>query len=511
MNNGKSRLIIVSNRLPFELKEDDGNLIVKAGSGGLVTALAPILRDRGGTWIGSIGTVDADDDRVSSCINKAGASAGYLFSPVFLTAEEQKLYYDGFSNEIIWPLFHDMPMQCNFVPKYWQAYQTVNAKFAEKICSCVSPEDFIWVHDYHLMLLGQELRKKNIQAKIGFFLHIPFPSPDLFIKLPWRLELIRALLDFDLVGFQTLRDRRNFIQCVRLLLRETPIQNLRSLHICKKEHREVRVGNFPISIDYKEFGKKSSSKEIAEGAWLLHEKWPNQKLILSVDRLDYSKGIPQRLEAISSFLKQYPEFHKQVSFIQVVVPSRVEIPKYQELKKEIDQLVSEINSAYAKENWTPINYFFRSLTREELLAYYRTSEIALVTPLKDGMNLVCKEYLACKIENDGALILSEFAGAASQLNEGAILVNPYDINGIAQALDTALTMHAEEKKKRIRSMRRVIKRYDVFWWTKMFLSAAFAKDLRDFPITKENEFFTTEITEREQSLQREHMQPVKVP
>lgn len=484
--NRRRRIVLVSNRLPVVFKKNEQEqLEVRPGSGGLVTALAPLLRNRGGVWIGWPGIEDADEPQIRAILKKANRESGFTLCPLFLTKKEVQLYYEGFSNEIIWPLFHDLQSQCNFVPEYWEAYQAVNEKFADLAINSTTSQDFIWVHDYHLLLLAQMLRKKNLSSTLGFFLHIPFPPLDIFIKLPWRFEIIRSLLEYDLVGFQTMRDRRNFIQCVRMLRKDVRIESRKGLHHCIIGDREVKIGAFPISIDYKTFSSLASSKEVEKGAWHVHEKFPNQKMVFSLDRLDYTKGIPYRLEAIRTFLQKHPDKHKKVTFIQVVVPSRIEIPKYKILKEEIDRLVGEINSQFSKEGWVPIHYLFQSFNHEELLSFYRTSEVCLITSLKDGMNLVSKEYIACDIEEKGVLILSEFAGAASQLEEGALLINPYDIEKVAEAIFRALSLPEEEKKKRMRKMRRNTKRFDIFWWLDSFLNAAFQKDLVEFPLMPE--------------------------
>jgi len=476
-----SRLIIVSNRLPFEIEEKEGRSIPRPGSGGLITALAPILRNRGGIWCGWPGGLEGGSEETSSLIQQAEEQSGYTFSPVFLNNEEVDNYYYGFSTEIIWPLFHDLQTLSNFRPEYWDAYKRVNEKFAENIVQNASERDFIWVHDYHLMLVGEALRQKKVQSKTAFFLHIPFPSIDIFMKLPWRFEVLRALLSYDLIGLQTMQDYRNFIQCLRLLRKEVQTTSMKGMHLCRAKQRETRVGAFPISIDFQEFSSHATSLEVEEAAWFLHEKWKEEKLLFSVDRLDYTKGIVVRLEAIRLFLLRYPEYRKKVRFIQLLVPSRTKIKEYSDLKQEVDRLVSEINSQFAEDNWMPIQYVYRPMSRLELLSHYRTSDVALVTSIKDGMNLVSKEYVACQVEKKGVLILSQFAGSAHQLQHGALLVNPYHIEEVSDAIYRALEMGFEEKKKRIQSMQRVIKKHDVFWWMQSFLEAAFAKRLTDFP------------------------------
>ena len=482
----QQRLVIVSNRLPIVLESEEGHLKVSPGTGGLITALAPVLRNRGGTWIGWSGSLDTDkQEEVASLIAGAQELAGYTCCPISLTKEDLDLYYHGFSNEIIWPLFHDLQGFCNFVPSYWHSYQKVNKLFAEKTAQSTQDSDFIWVHDYHLMLLGDELRKMGKQSRMAFFLHIPFPPLDIFLKLPWRFQIIQALLQYDLIGFQTMRDKRNFIHCAKTLLPHLTAKAKGQLHVYKMEQREVSIGAFPISIDYEEFANYANSQEVQQKAWHIHEILPNRTLILSIDRLDYTKGITYRLEAIRCLLKRYPDLHTKITFIQLIVPSRTDIPRYSQLREDINRLVSEINSEFSQNGWVPIHYFFRSLPRSELVAYYRTCEVALVTSLKDGMNLVAKEFVACDIDHNGVLILSEFAGAAAQLHEEALLINPYDIEGLAETIHRAIFMPKDERKKRILAMQRNVRRYNIFWWVESFLTAAVQKELKDFPRIEE--------------------------
>lgn len=477
------RLIIVSNRLPIVIQKRNGEIKCTGGSGGLVTALAPVLRNRGGLWIGWPGFTEGDENEICEKIVQEGHRIGYSLHPIFLSQKEVHLYYDGFANEVIWPLFHDLLGMCRFDPEYWYAMLDVSRTFAEIVKKNHQPEDFIWVHDYHLLFVGQELRKINLTSKLAYFLHIPFPPLDIFLKLPWRFQVLKALLEYDLIGFQTLRDQRNFINCVKKLLPEVAWESSKkTMHLCKTATREIRVGSFPISIDYCEFAKGAEEKEVEDRAWYSHEKLRDQKIIFSLDRLDFTKGIPHRLEAIRYLLKNHPELHQKITFLQVVIPSRIENPYYRELKKEIDRLVGEINSEYSITGWVPIQYFYRSITHNELLAFYRTSEVALITPIKDGMNLVAKEFIASNADENGVLILSEFAGAAAQLHNEALLINPFDIEGVGHTLYRALSMPEEEKTFRMKKMRRLVQRYDVFWWVHSFLEAAISKDLKDFPV-----------------------------
>jgi trehalose 6-phosphate synthase/phosphatase len=477
------RLVIISNRLPFSLEKSGSTYRIRPGSGGLVTALAPVLRDRGGLWIGWPGTSRMGN--IAKPVERASREVGYEMIPVQLSKGEVQSYYEGFSNEVIWPLFHDLQSLCNFEPDYWDTYKAINKRFANVIVKNTTAEDFIWVHDYHLMTVAEELRFLGINTKIGFYLHIPFPPLDIFLKLPWRSQILRALLQYDLIGFQTLRDRRNFIQCAKTLIGGVSIKGKGQVVKLEMGKRELRVGSFAISIDYNEFFSSAGSKEVADQAWYIHEHLPNLQIILGIDRLDYTKGIVHRIKAFRNALERYPELRRKVTLLQVVVPSRRNIPMYQDLKIEIDRLVSEVNGAFTTSGWVPIHYIYRSLSKTELLAYYRTAEIALITPLKDGMNLVAKEFCASNIEENGVLILSEFAGAVAQLQKGAIIVNPYDIEEVAAAIYKAYYMGEEERKRRMKKMRYQVKRQDIYWWVNSYLEAAIASNLDNFPLLED--------------------------
>ena len=478
----KERLIVVSNRLPYVFaRAADGSWKTKGGSGGLVSALVPVLRDRGGTWIGWPGTSE-NGAGLDEALQVASLKLGINLRGVQLDTANVDNFYHGFSNEIIWPLFHDFASLCRFDAKYWGSYKEVNRRFAEAVVEECGKADFVWVHDYHLMNVAAEARALGCKVRMGFFLHIPFPPPDIFFKLPWRSALLHALLRYDLLGFQTMRDRRNFIQCLRLAEREVMVQGKGNVISVTAGAYKTRIGNFPISVDYGAFARQAAAADVSARADELHRLLPHRKLLLGVDRLDYTKGIPHRLQAFRAALDRYPELRERVSLIQVVVPSRVDIPQYHELKTQIEQLVGEINGTFMRPGgWVPVWYVYSSLSRSDLLAYYRAAHIALVTPLKDGMNLVAKEYCACSIEEDCVLILSEFAGAAAQLQGGALLVNPYDIEGVADAIHRAYTMNDDERRNRMRRLRRVVREYDIFWWVDSYLQAAIDRDLSDYP------------------------------
>ncbi len=476
------RLVVVSNRLPLVLAPGpDGSWVSKPGSGGLVTALLPVLRDRGGVWIGWPG-ICGHTGEVETALASTAEKAGYRLAPVALSVEDQAGFYHGFSNEVLWPLFHDLQSLCNFDPSYWRSYCEVNHHYARVVMENARPDDFVWVHDYQLLLLAAELRRAGFSAPLAFFLHIPFPPLDIYLKLPWRFTLLRALLEYDLIGFQTLRDQRNFIGCVRALIPDTHITH-RASRVSLPDGRRVRLGAFPIGIDAAAFQRQARSAGVIAAANTLRSELSERELILGVDRLDYTKGIPLRLEAFRLALRQYPELQEHVTLIQVVVPSRDDIPQYRNLRTRIEQLVGEINGEFTRPGgWVPIHYVYRSVDRLDLIAYYRAAQIALVTPLKDGMNLVAKEFCACSVHGDGVLILSEFAGAAAQMQNGALLVNPYDIEGMASAIHQACTMPRSERQARMKRLRQGVSRQNVFRWVNSFLEAAIARDLDAFPL-----------------------------
>ena len=464
-----NRLILVSNRLPFALERaGTDEWIVTLSAGGLVSALAPALRGRGGTWIGWPGVAG---DIPNAPFAEATRDAGYEVVPVALSEAERDEFYYGYSNEVIWPLFHDLQNFCHFEPTFWETYKAVNERYAEAIARHCQPGDFIWAHDYHLMYVAQALRERGVHAALTFFLHIPFPPFDIFAKLPQQQRLLRALLQFDLLGFQTRRDLRNFLQCVRRVLPDAEVLPSSGLQRIRSSGRTIRAGSFPIGIDFESFEKGAASEEVARRAGELRAAFPGCQLMLGVDRLDYSKGIPERLRAFGVALERHRELRGRVVLIQAVVPSRVEIPRYHEFKGRIDRLVGDTNGRFSTDTWLPVHYRFRSLDRDDLLAHYRACEIALVTPLKDGMNLVAKEYCACCVENnDGVLILSQFAGAAEQLKP-AVLVNPYDVEQVADAIFKVFRMSDTERRTRMKRMRRIVHHEDVFWWVDSFLKA----------------------------------------
>jgi len=478
----KGRMVIVSNRLPLKIEGPVGNLTVTPSSGGLVSALSPVLRNRGGIWIGWTGTSEMVDMKtLREVLGHASDQAGYRVFPVQISKEDVDAFYFGFSNEVIWPLFHDLQTRCRFEPEYWDAYRRVNDCFARAVKRHTRSEDFVWVHDYQMIPVARILKESGVDRHCAFFLHIPFPAPDIFLKLPWRDDLLRDLLEYEFVGFQTPRDRRNFTDCLRALFPGAKVSGRGPVFRASAEGRELRVAAMPISIDYRSFRNLAKSARVTEILDDLRKQIPREKIVLGVDRLDYTKGIPQRIRAVGEFLRLYPEYRERLTFIQIVVPSREDVPSYHDLREEIERLVSSINGEFSTPGWVPVHYMYKSVPREELVAYYRLADVGLVTPLKDGMNLVAKEYCACQVDDNGVLVLSEFAGAASQMHRDAILVNAYDVIGTARAIYSAVTMPAVEKKTRMHRLRAGIRRQNVFWWVDNYLRASTGRALVDFP------------------------------
>jgi trehalose 6-phosphate synthase len=475
----QTRLLVVSNRLPIAMTRTPRGLEIRQGAGGLVTALAPVLRDRGGLWLGWAGA--SADENLRQVLADFSLKAGYDLHAVPLSEEDIKEFYLGFSNEIIWPLFHEFQMPCNFLPRYWDTYLKVNRTYARELSGLARPEDFVWVHDYQLMHVAHYLKETGLPNHTGFFLHIPFPPVDIFSKLPWRKQIVSALLEYDLVGFQTLRDRRNFTDSVRRFFPEAVKRGRGQVVSVRLGERTVRVGAFPISVDHRDFAGLARNRSVREQARSIRKAFGNKRIVLSVDRLDYTKGISHRLESIRVALAHNPDLKDRVCFLQVVVPSREDIPQYQERKVQIEQMISEINGTFATPGWSPVHYYYRMFTRPELVAYYLASDMGLVTSLRDGMNLVAKEYVACDRMGQRALCLSEFAGAAVGFERGALIINPFDTRGTAEAIRGGLEMPARERRERMRRMRDLVKKYDIFWWVDSFLTVAFGRHLSDFP------------------------------
>ncbi len=455
------RTLIVSNRLPTKVLRQEEGLTFQPSEGGLATGLGSIYRQGDNLWIGWPGLFvqdAAEEDHIRQELRADN------MAPVFLTESEIRDFYEGFSNSTLWPTFHYFSEFSVYEQTYWDAYVRVNEKFCEAVLAQAGPEDTIWVHDYQLLLLPELLRRARPEASIGFFLHIPFPSQELIRVLPWRTELLRGMLGADLIGFHTFGYMRHFLSAVTHLL-GYPAQNGQ----IETPTRSVRVDAFPMGIDYNRYAEAAASQEAEHHMAEYREALRDTRVILSIDRLDYTKGIAQRLRAFDLLLQRYPEWRGQVSLIMLVVPSRDQVAQYADLKVEIDELVGRINAQYRSISWNPILYFYRSLPLEELAALYRLAEVALVTPMRDGMNLVAKEYVASRLDQRGVLILSERAGAARELSD-ALIINPTDVGQLVEAMHEALVMPEEEQTTRMSAMQALVKRYNVFSWTKLFMN-----------------------------------------
>ncbi len=468
-----SKTIIISNRLPVQLQISDGGLSAIPSVGGLATGMKSVHSGSESLWIGWSGLTDEDiPEELSATIDAALKEHGC--SKVRLTAQDVDGFYFGFSNRTIWPLFHYFLEYSEFELDFWESYKVVNQKFANAILEEAGDDDIIWVHDYQLMLVPQMVKEKRPNATIGFFLHIPFPSYEIFRTLPWREEVLEGLLGADLLGFHTYDYERHFLSSVRRLLGLEV-----SFNDIYLENRVIKVDSFPMGIDYDKFHKAAKTSAALKGTERSdlqkkldeHKKSaPDTKLIVSIDRLDYSKGIAKRLNAFEYFLNKYPEYKEKVRLIILAVPSRSNVPQYQLLKREIDELVGRINGELSTVNWTPIWYFYRSLPFENLIDLYTSSDIAWLTPLRDGMNLVAKEYIATRTDKTGVLILSEMAGSAYEMNE-ALLINPNNFEEQADTLKQAITMPKEEQMARNMFLQNRLKRYNVEVWANEFMNS----------------------------------------
>lgn len=455
-----SKTIIVSNRLPVKITEKDGEYVLNPSEGGLATGLGSIYRQGYNIWIGWPGIEVSEEAQPQ--IREQLKELNLM--PVYLTQEEINNYYEGFSNEVLWPVFHYMAVYARYEQVYWDFYYQVNNKFRDVVLQVAEPGDIIWIHDYQLLLLPGLIRSEAADVAIGYFQHIPFPSFELFRLIPWRCELLEGMLGADLLGFHTFDDSHHFLNAVTRLL---PVNA--SSNVVMVNDRAVIAETFPMGIDNEKFELLSDDPEVLRQLESLKENFHHTRMVLSIDRLDYSKGIIQRLQAFELFLQLYPEYVEKVVLYMIVVPSRDTVPQYKELKEAIDMLAGGINARFRTMNWHPINYFYRSFPVEVLAALYNFADVGLVTPMRDGMNLVSKEYVASRKNNDGVLILSEMAGASKELID-ALIVNPNNIGAIARGLHEALNMPEKEQQRRMKQMRQVVAKFNISHWVKLFMT-----------------------------------------
>jgi trehalose 6-phosphate synthase/phosphatase len=500
MEANNQRVIVVSNRLPVSLKRAGDSWHSKRTAGGLATAMHPIIQKTDGIWIGWSGETSGSKDEKRRAIVEEWAKEQRYFS-VDLDAETAHGFYEGIANQALWPLFHHFPSLLRFDPEHWRAYVRVNEIFRDEILEHLRPNDLVWIHDYHFLLLPQMLREAVPGVSVGFFLHVPFPSSSVFRILPKREILLRGMLGADYLGFHTHRYLQNFRTSILRLLGLTS-----QMDRVEVGRRTVTLDALPIGIAPEQFNdlllkSPGTRKQLAD----LKQRFSCCRIILGVDRLDYTKGIPERLRAYRRFLQDSPERRGKVVLIQVAVPSRERVPKYARLRKEVDELIGEINGDWSTPNWSPITYLRRNLPQAELAALYAAADVALVTPLRDGLNLVAKEYVACKSSGDGVLVLSEFAGAAAEMGE-ALLVNPYDEESLSQTISRALSIGEPERRERMMALYRRVHKNNVFAWGGRFvenLSAAAqtrSQQPQDEPLPLEHRQLVSAFTQAQSRL-----------
>ena len=453
----QSELVIVANTLPVRREEVDGELRWAQSPGGLVSALSPIVREAGGCWVGWTG--GADD------APKPFRHEDILNVAVPVSEAEVAGSYQGMCNSTLWPLYHDAVRPPEYHRHWWNPYVAVNRRFAEEAARRAVPGGRVWIQDYHLQLVPQMLRELRPDVSSGFFLHIPFPPVELFLRLPWRRRVLEGLLGADVIGFQTPAGAYNFTRLADRLIDAEPHGET-----IRYQGRNIRVGAFPISIDTERYTTAALSPEIRERAEQLQQLRRGRRIILSVDRLDYTKGIDLRLKAFLEWLGRKDRSIRDAVMVQVAVPSRERISEYQILRRDVEELVGQINGEYGELGVVPVQYLRRNLPFEELIAFYLVADVMLVTPLCDGMNLVAKEYVATRLKDDGVLVLSEFAGAAAELPD-ALLVNPHDVNAMAAVIEQAITLDPAEGTRRMKAMREVVRRHSVHEWAAQFIEA----------------------------------------
>lgn len=451
-------LLIVANRLPVVSGKAKGEGTWKRSPGGLVSAMTPIVQREGGAWAGWTGSTGPAPDPFEH--------EGIAHLPVPISRTQLASFYDGFCNGTIWPLYHGAIREPRYHRRWWRPYVTVNRRFAEATAQSAAEDATVWVHDYHLQLVPALLREMRPDLKIGFFLHIPFPPEELFGRLPWRRQILEGLLGADVIGFQTRGDAVNFLRLAKRYADARVDGDELQIH-----GHTVSVDAFPVSTDFDHYSAVAGEPKVVKRSLQLHHQvGQGRKIILGVDRLDYTKGIDLRLRAFRELLSRNPDAARECVLVQLAVPSRGRVSEYRELRSQVEELVGQINGEFSEVGLTPVQYMHRELPFKELIALYRSAEVMVVTPLADGMNLVAKEYVATRYDNSGVLILSEFAGAAQELRS-ALQVNPHDVDGLAETINMALSLPEKEVTRRMSKMREVVAGHTVFDWADSFMES----------------------------------------
>jgi len=460
------RLMICSNREPYTVTETEQGYEYEATIGGLVSALIPIMRDTHGIWVSWAGG-EAGSEQLPATQMVPGAEPQFRQRRVFLTPDEVENYYYGFANQALWPLCHYFLERSNFNEAHWEAYRTVNHKFSEAILDEIDPEqDLLWLQDYHLALVAGILKRELPELKSSIFWHIPFPHADFFRFIPWRVELLQGMLGNDVIGFHLPQYCLNFGRAVQNLLGYDWNREKYEIYV---GDRTVKLLPRGIGVNFHYFNDLGGKSETVRKAREIKQEFNAPHLILGVDRLDYTKGIKQRLLTLERFFDRYPEYCGEASLLQIAVPSRTNVPEYQEMKDEIDFHVGRINGKFSIQGWVPIHYFYRGLPQEELIAYYRAADVALITPILDGMNLVAKEFAAARSDECGAMVLGELAGVASEFPD-LVAVNPFDLEEGARAIKQSLEMPEDRMRQTMRAMRQQVRERDLKWWIEENLS-----------------------------------------
>ncbi len=453
----KARVLCVSNRSPYIFSKGEPYLEVKRSIGGLVEAVEPALCLFGGLWIVWSGSSRSHPERIVAPLD----APKYQIKFIDLSEQEISQYYDGFANGVLWPLCHYFLEKCNFSQEHWQTYISVNRKFTISILEELAVGDVVWIHDYHLALVPQFVREYCPSVKIVYFWHIPFPSIDLFRELPCYKEILLGLLNSDLIGFHIKTYVENFLDCVESLL-NVSVDREQGLVAINGKLTKVRA--LPLGIDFGYYQQLAHSPIIQTQAENIRHTLKSEIVALGVERLDYTKGILERLQAIELLLDKYPELCQRFSLVQIAAPSRIKIPEYCRFKQLVDATISRINNRFAQLDWVPITYHYQSIPRCQLTAYYQAADILIVVPLRDGMNLVAKEYVASRIDDQGAIVLSKFAGVAVEFQDDAILVNPFDVAQIAESIKQAIDLGIGERNQRMQRLREKVRCHDLNWW-----------------------------------------------